>query len=363
MLGKPFFSLCQSLQEARSFEDVADLLSNQAPALIGAQDVSLYVMRGPSTFETIYGHGEIAVHLRDNLELVNRLAPGHPVMSRVDFSRPGELGFAVSDYISPEEFRDCEFNRALKGQHPTEDALFGRLATTGKRQTILVGCRETGTFRSANRQVFDVLLYTARAVLARIASSSLEQQVVQYLLTTAGDNRNGFFILRTTGEVLPLNHDAVRLAERWWNVDEPFRELGPRAVEALRGELEDAWLDPITSRFKKIRLDLGGGPMGVHATYNTKGEILLILPLKKQGAGGGDGAAVEDRSATVLTRRQREIMDWISEGKTSAEVAIILDISPRTVEKHLEAVFQRLGVENRIGAVRRYLDLRKGQPV
>jgi len=30
------------------------------------------------------------------------------------------------------------------------------------------------------------------------------------------------------------------------------------------------------------------------------------------------------------------------------------------VEKHLEAVFQRLGVENRIAAMRRYLDLKRG---
>ena len=66
---------------------------------------------------------------------------------------------------------------------------------------------------------------------------------------------------------------------------------------------------------------------------------------------------------SLLTRRQREIMEWIAEGKTSAETAIILDISPRTVEKHLEAIFQRLGVENRITAVRRYLELLSGQLV
>lgn len=62
----------------------------------------------------------------------------------------------------------------------------------------------------------------------------------------------------------------------------------------------------------------------------------------------------------VLTKRQLEIMEWISEGKTTAETATILKISPRTVEKHLEAIFERFGVENRIAAVRRYLDSKAG---
>jgi DNA-binding CsgD family transcriptional regulator len=54
-------------------------------------------------------------------------------------------------------------------------------------------------------------------------------------------------------------------------------------------------------------------------------------------------------------------MDWIAEGKTSAEVGTILQISSRTVEKHLEAVFNRFGVDNRVAAVRMYLDLRNGK--
>jgi DNA-binding CsgD family transcriptional regulator len=63
----------------------------------------------------------------------------------------------------------------------------------------------------------------------------------------------------------------------------------------------------------------------------------------------------------ILTDRQREIMGWIAEGKTSAETGIILGISPRTVEKHLEAIFQRMGVENRIAAVRSYMEMDERQ--
>ncbi len=41
---------------------------------------------------------------------------------------------------------------------------------------------------------------------------------------------------------------------------------------------------------------------------------------------------------------------WLSRGKTNRDIGAILDISPRTVNKHLEQVFIKLGVENRAAA-------------
>ncbi|TNC84484.1 MAG: DNA-binding response regulator, partial [Thalassolituus sp.] len=41
---------------------------------------------------------------------------------------------------------------------------------------------------------------------------------------------------------------------------------------------------------------------------------------------------------------------WLSRGKTNQEIGQILSMSPRTVNKHLEPVFRKLGVENRTSA-------------
>ena len=41
---------------------------------------------------------------------------------------------------------------------------------------------------------------------------------------------------------------------------------------------------------------------------------------------------------------------WISRGKQNREVSEILEISPRTVNKHLEQIFEKMGVENRASA-------------
>lgn len=51
-----------------------------------------------------------------------------------------------------------------------------------------------------------------------------------------------------------------------------------------------------------------------------------------------------------LTDRESEVLLWLARGKGNADIAIILDVSPRTVNKHLEQVFRKLNVENRTSA-------------
>jgi DNA-binding NarL/FixJ family response regulator len=55
----------------------------------------------------------------------------------------------------------------------------------------------------------------------------------------------------------------------------------------------------------------------------------------------------------ALTTRESQVLLWISRGKSNREIGEILVISPRTVNKHLEQVFVKLGVENRAAAAAR----------
>ncbi|MFZ5738042.1 LuxR family two component transcriptional regulator [Rhodopseudomonas thermotolerans] len=51
-----------------------------------------------------------------------------------------------------------------------------------------------------------------------------------------------------------------------------------------------------------------------------------------------------------LTSRESEVLAWLSKGKTNRDIAQILGLSPRTVDKHLEQIYAKLGVENRTAA-------------
>ena len=51
-----------------------------------------------------------------------------------------------------------------------------------------------------------------------------------------------------------------------------------------------------------------------------------------------------------LSPREAQVLNWLSQGKTNKEIALILELSARTVQKHLEHIYQKMGVENRTGA-------------
>jgi DNA-binding NarL/FixJ family response regulator len=67
-----------------------------------------------------------------------------------------------------------------------------------------------------------------------------------------------------------------------------------------------------------------------------------------------EGEAVSDqavlKSRLLVTDREAEVLLWIARGKSNRDIAEILSLSPRTVNKHLEQIFTKLGVENRTSA-------------
>ncbi|WP_038209958.1 DNA-binding response regulator [Xenophilus azovorans] len=75
----------------------------------------------------------------------------------------------------------------------------------------------------------------------------------------------------------------------------------------------------------------------------TLGETMLLLAQER----GGASARL---SEAALTPRETEVLSWLAKGKTNRDIAEILGMSPRTVNKHLEHIFEKLGVETRAAA-------------
>jgi DNA-binding response OmpR family regulator/DNA-binding CsgD family transcriptional regulator len=67
-----------------------------------------------------------------------------------------------------------------------------------------------------------------------------------------------------------------------------------------------------------------------------------------ESGGGQEEAFIRDYLS--LTTREAEVLIWIARGKSNRDISDILGISPRTVNKHLERIFIKLGVENRAAA-------------
>jgi DNA-binding response OmpR family regulator len=75
------------------------------------------------------------------------------------------------------------------------------------------------------------------------------------------------------------------------------------------------------------------------------GETLVLLETERAVS------ALESRlKHAALTARETEVLSWIAKGKTNRDIAEILSLSHRTVNKHLEHIYQKLGVETRAAA-------------
>jgi DNA-binding CsgD family transcriptional regulator len=90
---------------------------------------------------------------------------------------------------------------------------------------------------------------------------------------------------------------------------------------------------------------------------------LYRLSVAAAAAAGPAGAHAPPASGAVraaalglrLTAREREVVGWLGAGKTDRDIGEILGISPRTVHKHLQRIYEKLGVETRTAAVMRVL--------
>ncbi|KAF1048862.1 MAG: Alkaline phosphatase synthesis transcriptional regulatory protein PhoP [Herbaspirillum frisingense] len=82
--------------------------------------------------------------------------------------------------------------------------------------------------------------------------------------------------------------------------------------------------------------------------------ITLLLEEKQTAvtapAAGDDAAVPPSFEGLRLTPRESDVLLWLGKGKTNRDIADILGMSPRTVNKHLEHIFVKLGVETRSAA-------------
>ena len=106
------------------------------------------------------------------------------------------------------------------------------------------------------------------------------------------------------------------------------------------------WLEASPTRGQCLKVSLPAGQYEVYLLSGAEDSNLvfrLVDPAQQ-------ASPADLRKTLPLTERESEVLFWIAFGKTNREIGMILDMSPRTVNKHLETVFPKLGVENRTSA-------------
>ena len=94
--------------------------------------------------------------------------------------------------------------------------------------------------------------------------------------------------------------------------------------------------------------------------------VRLVITLARREADGACSLLLEEKSdaslrtrfaSAGLTLREAEVLIWLMRGKASSEIAVILGSKTATVSKHLEHIYRKLGVENRMAAAATAVEL------
>ncbi|MET0238661.1 MAG: DNA-binding response regulator [Sphingobium sp.] len=179
-------------------------------------------------------------------------------------------------------------------------------------------------------------------LLARVRVHITNGRAVQASL--AGLDATGRLMMATDvdGSVLwctPLAEQAIQRVMPGWTKDET-------ALPAI--------LRPTVERLLAMR-DLPGAMVKLEQPQ-TSLELVVISQYRENevlirlNEVNPDADAAKLRLTLELTQREAEVLLWVSYGKPNRVISDILSISPRTVNKHLERIFEKMGIETRSAA-------------
>lgn len=161
---------------------------------------------------------------------------------------------------------------------------------------------------------------------------------------------SGVIILSGDGQVRLMTQQAEQWLKKYFHKRPVSKERGlpenlqrwvkhQLAVLAQEGEV-------IAPRLP-LQLEYEGKRLIVRLVVDQPGEQCLLL-LEEQQLLSLSAVTLE---LLGLSRREAEVLFWMAQGKSNKEIAQVLDMSSTTAKKHLENIYQKLGVQTRTAAV------------
>ncbi len=159
-------------------------------------------------------------------------------------------------------------------------------------------------------------------------------------------------------------HDAIDLAGRAlfsldacgrvnWQTPEAARILQQNAMIVLGLERLTALLSEVRDEDgmrQRRTVPLDAGVPGRSVSFTPIGRTRTNELMVAVEVSTADAHEQRLRERFGLTARESDVLLWIARGKSNRDIGEILGLSPRTVNKHLERIYVKLGVENRAAA-------------
>jgi DNA-binding CsgD family transcriptional regulator len=276
----------------------------------------------------------------------------HPLV-RFHGSNPRGPTQRISDCLEPGDFRDsavyADYYRRLGIKH----VMALPLRIDRHNVISIVFNRSRSDFTNAERAVLEALRPALAALYRNLVAREEAGLSLQSISDLAASGNWQMMRVTTAGRIVDAARPALQL----------LRAIDPSETAARGSRLPAALIEWLSSS-RSWGLDRVPRRQGQRFTASRLGVRVTVyfIPdpvdddsgyLLLQGARQEAGAA--QLSSLSLTKRESEVLALVAAGKTNVDIATILDISPRTVQKHLEHIFDKLGVETRTAAAMRAL--------
>ena len=258
----------------------------------------------------------------------------------------------LDEFMPTEDFQQTRLFQAMFSHTKCNEIISTVLASIENDQISLTLCRRSPAYSERERALLNLvhphlsLSYNNAEVLERATQTGRELQAVVEMapLGYAYVHADGSIAWATTkarelwGQFYP--HDAANEA----GVPTPVLGWLRNALPGLGNNSSGTLNTSLTSIAEGTKLDMRLLPSLLGG---------LILSVEQNDI----SPRPHFRPLPQLTGRENEVLKWMLEGKRNAEIATILDLSIRTVEKHVQAVLAGLSVENRASAIVRAMEL------
>lgn len=183
-----------------------------------------------------------------------------------------------------------------------------------------------------------------KELLARVRAHMAQGRAVHASIASLDATDRLMLATDSTGKLLwctPRAEQVIARVAPGWTRSEAA--LPP----AVRGQIERLLAkDELAGASVRVRQLVGKGEVElmVIAHYRENEVLIRLNELSPEQD------LVKLQGRLPLTNREAEVLLWVSYGKPNRVISDVLDISPRTVTKHLERIFDKLGIENRSAA-------------
>ena len=330
-------------------DGVAELSQFPIRALAGLKKLVPADMVGYNEIDTANGGAYMVLDPADSFRALHaefeRVLPQHPVLRY--HARTGDgRALSISDFLSSQEFHNLELYQDLFRLIGADDQI---AFTIPSRPHLVIGIaanRSRRGFSGRDRRLLDLLRPHLAQAYRNAELRARLNEMVKLLEVVADASGRAIVLIDRNGRVKQATAHAEALFHSY---------LGCFAGEGYRvPPILDAWirsrraapeLERDGAANASVRFQRDGGDLTIR--YLGRGEIgeydALILDEHRHASPGGV-------STERLTKREAEVLRLVASGKSNAEVGEILSVSGRTVQKHLEHIYDKLGVRTRTAA-------------